>query len=150
MPSSKTISKGIRIKKEVAEYFRGRPLNRYIESMYESIQRGDIEEESDGISVHTKVREESPQKKSSATDSVHTQDDNLEEILKMLPFFNISREEFYEKLRKSMEKGDVMYEDGRFVAVNEIDLSRFKEACDEKGIDYQKAVDKMTQEIMRG
>lgn len=146
MPSTKTTTRTIRIKNETAEYFKGKPLNRYVDELCEKMQSG----ESDGINVHTEIRKVSTQKENSATDSVHTQDDNLEEIEKMLPFFNISKEEFYEKLRKSMEKGDVMYEDGRFVAVNEIDLSRFKEACDEKGIEYQKAVDKMTQEIMRG
>ena len=52
MNSSKiTTVKSIRIKNEVAEYFNGKPLNRYVEGLYECIQDGRIVEKEDGIEV---------------------------------------------------------------------------------------------------
>lgn len=50
---SSTITKvmAIRVKNEVAEYFKDKKLNRLVESMYEGITRGDIEIEEEEIVV---------------------------------------------------------------------------------------------------
>jgi hypothetical protein len=43
--------KTIRIRNEVAEYFRGKPLNKLVEWLYEKIKDGEISVEDDGIYI---------------------------------------------------------------------------------------------------
>lgn len=52
MASKRSQTRTIRIKNEVAEYFEGKPLNRYVEDMKEYIDRGDIKDTGGGITVY--------------------------------------------------------------------------------------------------
>lgn len=48
----------IRCKNETVEYFRGKPLNRVVESLHEKIEDGDIEIEGGEIVVYRELEEE--------------------------------------------------------------------------------------------
>lgn len=144
MASSKTISKGIRIKKEVAEYFKDKPLNRYIEGLYEAIESGEIVCTEEGVYARTVVQKE----ENSAVDSVHTEYMNRLSV-DAAPF-GMSGEEFGNKLLDGVDSGAITYENGEFVAQNgDYDLSRLKEACHDKGVPIQKAIDNVTQMVRR-
>lgn len=52
MASKKTQLKTIRIKNESAEFFKDKPLNRYVEDMHRYIEMGDIKENGEGITVY--------------------------------------------------------------------------------------------------
>ena len=102
--------------------------------------------------VHKLVSERGvPQKKAEESEGVPKKEENipqgLAEIKVMLPFYGLNLEEFYERLSAAMNSGTVMYEDGEFKGRSEVDLRRFKEACEDKGVDMQKMVDKMTQMV---
>lgn len=49
--SSTTQLKTLRLKNESIEFFKGKPLNRYVEDMQSYIESGDIEETEKGIKV---------------------------------------------------------------------------------------------------
>ena len=55
--SSKVSSlKTLRLRNETVEYFRGKPLNRYVDSLVELIERGEIEEEGDRLKCGCDVK----------------------------------------------------------------------------------------------
>ena len=64
-------------------------------------------------------------------------------------FFGVSKEEFIGEVIKSMQSGEIMYEDGRIKTYGDVDLSRFKEVCHDKGVPIEKAIEKCTQMILR-
>lgn len=144
MASSKTVSKGIRIKNEVAEYFKDKPLNRYIESLYEHIQDGLIEEEDGSLSVHTK--ETNSLGNYTMTPAV------LEEFESAGKAYGMTGNELGRRIMLAMDLGLIFYEDNQFKAYagEEYDLSKLKEACKEKGVPVQKAIDKAAQMVWNG
>lgn len=93
-----------------------------------------------------------PQKKTDGRDNVPQNKEEssllLKEIESVMPLIGVKDlEEFFKKLIDAINEGTVLYEGGRFYSQSneDVNLSRFKEACDAKGMDYQKTVDKMTQ-----
>lgn len=137
MPTTGSITKTVRINSEDKEY----------------LERIMAEE---GLTwsgaVHKIVSERGvPEKEKKDSRGVPIEDvsilEELSDIKTMLPFLGLSMSEFITKLAAAMNDGSVMYANGRFYSESseEVDLSRFKEACDEKGMDYQKTIDKMTQ-----
>lgn len=63
--------------------------------------------------------------------------------------YGLSGEEMVEKVIEAMEEGSIIYEGGQFRAYSEeeYDLSRFKEACMDKGVPIQKMLDKAAQMV---
>lgn len=134
MPSSKTISKGIRIKNETAEYFRDKPLNRYVEWLQEMIESGEIEITGDSlVCTHGKTEKSECMKRMNIAGAA----------------YGLTGEELAEKLLDSMDTGAITYEGGEFRAYAEENLERLKEACHDKGVHIQKVIDTMTQMVMR-
>lgn len=146
MSTLKTVTRTVRIKREVAEYFKEKPLNRYIESMYEHILSGEIEEEDSGISVHTKMIQNGEK---GSTSSVHT-DNEYEKRLKMNAApFGISPKELCLKLLDGMDSGKIIYENGEFRAEEKYDLSKLEEECRCRGVPIEKVISSMIQMIER-
>lgn len=71
----------------------------------------------------------------------------FKELSDSVKCYNLTGEAFLEKIITAMDKGKIVYEGGEFTVYDEIDLSRFKAACDEKGVEYQKMIDKCTQMV---
>lgn len=63
--------------------------------------------------------------------------------------YGLSGEEIIKKLIEAMEEGLITYENGTFRAYSEeeYDMSRFKEACMDKGVPIQKMLDKAAQMV---
>ena len=68
----------------------------------------------------------------------------LEDLEGYCSFFGVSEEEFVAQICQEIEVGHIMY-DGTFKYDIGLNLERFKEVCHEKGIEEQKALDKMVQ-----
>lgn len=73
----------------------------------------------------------------------------LSDIEEMCKLLKIEVGEFFKGIEEGLNEGQITY-DGKLEFHEDVDLSRFKEACDEKGVSYQKAVDKMTQMVWNG
>ena len=143
MSSSKTVLKTLRIKNEVAEYFKDKPLNRYIESLYEEIQSGEIEESGENLYVHTSGGTRVSQKKEEDKECAHSMnEDVLHEIESMCSFMGLGVEDFLLKVCEGLNTGEVWYENGRFKGITEIDVRKFVEACHEVNKDAQTMIDK--------
>lgn len=115
------------------EYFKDKPLNRYIESMYEHIKDGSLEDLGDKVGVHTENGEKIP-------GYCHRMD------MYGAPF-GLTGEELGNRLLDGMDSGQIMMEGGGFSAKNEYDFDRFVEACRMKGVDVEKMMEKCTQMI---
>lgn len=133
MPSTRTISKGIRIKNEAAEYFKGKPLNRYIECLHESIESGEIEIIDDRIVCTHSKRETVPEYVSRMNVAGAA--------------FGLSGEELADKLMNAMDSGAIILENGEFRAENEYNFEKFISACEDKNVPVQKMIDKCAQMI---
>lgn len=79
-----------------------------------------------------------------------TPNKDLEEIDSMAKFFGMDGGELLKGVCDGLMDGNLTVENGKVVGVPEVNLDNFKEACHEKGIDLQKALDKATQSIRRG
>ena len=79
-----------------------------------------------------------------------TPNEDLEEIDSMAKFFGMDGGELLKGVCDGLMDGNLTVENGKVVGVPEVNLDNFKEACHEKGIDLQKALDKATQSIRRG
>lgn len=142
MASNVTKVKTIRIKNETAAYFEDKPLNKYVDSLYEHVVGGDVELLEDSISVHTTKTEESNEISSEL----------VAEIRGMTGFFDMSVEDFLHQVCERLNEGYVSIEGGKVVTYDSsgINLERFKEVCHEKNIDVQKGMEKCVQMLMRG
>lgn len=63
--------------------------------------------------------------------------------------YGLSGGELAEKLMDSMDSGKIVYENGEFTCEMEEDISRLRDACHDKGIPVQKAIDTMTQMVRK-
>ena len=79
-----------------------------------------------------------------------TPNKDLEEIDSMAKFFGMDGGELLKGVCAGLMDGNLTVENGKVVGIPEVNLDNFKEACHEKGIDLQKALDKATQSIRRG
>lgn len=67
----------------------------------------------------------------------------------MCSFYGVDAATFFKELCKSMNEGEVVYEDGVIKGKSEIDLSRFMEVCHEKKKDPQEVLDRCVMMIGR-
>lgn len=132
MASSRTTTFGIRIKNETAEFFKGKPLNRYVERLQELVESGTLDLEGDEI-VCTQ--------KSGSTASEFTR------LRSAGAAYGLSGGELAEKLMDAMDSGAIIYENGSFRADSEYNFEKFVSACLEKGMSVQKMIDKCTQMV---
>ena len=79
-----------------------------------------------------------------------TPNKDLEEIDSMAKFFGMDGGDLLKGVCAGLMDGNLTVENGKVVGIPEVNLDNFKEACHEKGIDLQKALDKATQSIRRG
>ena len=79
-----------------------------------------------------------------------TPNKDLEEIESMAKFFGMNGGDMLKGVCDGLMDGNLTVENGKVVGVPEVNLDNFKEACHEKGIDLQKALDKAAQSIRRG
>lgn len=90
----------IRVKNEVWEYFRGKPLNRMVESLYRYIENEQIEEDGGEIVV----------KGAFMVDKGVVHDLEL-----MCELYGITFDKMFIELHRALDEGEIDIKDGRFV-----------------------------------
>lgn len=63
--------------------------------------------------------------------------------------YGLTLNEFLEKINNAVDDGDVVYEEGKFFCYPEIDTTKFKEACDAKGLPYQSTLNKAARMVLK-
>lgn len=89
-----------------------------------------------------------PQKNSEKTGLTPNKD--LEEIDSMAKFFGMEGGDLLKGVCAGLMDGNLTVENGKVVGVPEIDLENLKEACHERGIGMQEAIDKTVKNLRSG
>jgi len=79
-----------------------------------------------------------------------TPNKDLEEIDSMAKFFGMDGGELLKGVCAGLMDGNLTVENGKVVGVPEIDLDNLKEACHERGIGMQEAIDKTVKNLRSG
>lgn len=98
MASTKTVTRTIRIGTETEEYFRGKPLNRYVESLHHLTESGRLTISGEEIIVPHAYA--------------------LAGLGEMADLCGMSVDEMAEQLYDLMDEGKIVFEEGR-LAVND-------------------------------
>lgn len=134
MASSKTRTRTVRISNESADYFEKLPLNKVIEGVYTLIseKKATFDGENLKISEKTGLTPE------------------IKEIESMANFFGLTLNEMLKKIYEGLNDGTLTIENGRIVGVPEVNLEKLEEACHERGIGMQEAIDKTVKNLRSG
>lgn len=131
MASSKTVSKGIRITNEAAEYFKDKPMNRMIESMIPLLESGELS--FDGETLKTK---------GSGT--------LASEMSEMAVCMGMEPKELTEGLFHLLEEGQITIV-GKEILVELPDWAgEFEFTCQERGLEVEKVAQKAILAIRKG
>ena len=144
MASTKTRIKPIRIANETADYFEGKPLNRMVEGLCELLESGKITFDGENLKVEGVYTEKS-EKNSGLTPSKE-----VKEIESMAVFFGFTLDEMLKMIYNGLNDGYLTVENGKIVGLPEVDLDNLKEACHERGIGMQEAIDKTVKNLRSG
>lgn len=79
-----------------------------------------------------------------------TPNKDLEEIESMAKFFGMDGVEFINKVCDGLTDGSLTVEGGKVIGVPEIDLTELEDACHERGISVQEAIDKTVKTLRSG
>lgn len=90
----------IRVKNEAADYYRGRPLNRMVESLMRYLEEGQIEEVGGELVVK----------------GAFMVDKKIVDDLEMMgEMYDMSFDDMFKELHRAMDEGEIDIEDGRFI-----------------------------------
>lgn len=74
----------------------------------------------------------------------------VKEIESMAVFFGFTLDEMLKMIYEGLNDGYLTVEDGKIVGLPEVDLDNLKEACHERGIGMQEAIDKTVKNLRSG
>lgn len=74
----------------------------------------------------------------------------VKEIESMAVFFGFTLDEMLKMIYNGLNDGYLTVEDGKIVGLPEVDLDNLKEACHERGIGMQEAIDKTVKNLRSG
>ena len=74
----------------------------------------------------------------------------VKEIESMAIFFGFTLDEMLKMIYEGLNDGYLTVEDGKIVGLPEVDLNNLKEACHERGIGMQEAIDKTVKNLRSG
>lgn len=135
MASSKTVSKGIRITNEAAEYFKDKPMNRMIESMIPLLESGELRFDGETLKI--------AQKRSEI-------DDLVSEMSEMAVCMGMEPGELTEGLFHLLEEGQITIV-GKEILVELPDWAgEFEFTCQEMGLEVENVAQKAILAIRKG
>ncbi len=136
MASSKTRTRTVRISNESADYFEKLPLNKVIEGVYTLISEKKATFDGENLKISEK--------------SGLTPSKEVKEIESMAVFFGFTLDEMLKMIYNGLNDGYLTIEDGKIVGLPEVNLDNLKEACHERGIGMQEAIDKTVKNLRSG
>ena len=139
MASTKTISKGIRISNESAEYFEGKPLNRMVEGLMELLLSGEL-----GYDGELKI------KKGGVHTDINTESAAYKDLHSMMACFGYSMDALITEIDRCMEDGTLTVEGGKVMCTLPAWAERFKETCHDKGLDVEKVAESAIKAVEKG
>ena len=150
MGSSITTTRTIRITNETAEYFKEKPLNRAVESLYGLLSDGTLTFDGDEIKVGCVHQNQKNEVKNESVCTPKTEEvctpkrDNYELIAEMAGLMRVDTEKVLRDIKDLMESGVLYYSNG--VLRNSI-YEEFENLCEAKRVPVEKVLTKVMREI---
>lgn len=139
MASTKTVSKGIRITNEAAEYFKDKPINRIVEGIIPLLEVEKLVFDGDSLKIKTE--------KSVHTDEIISCVDNLKE---MASCSGISYDDLVLGLSDLLEEGKIIIENGSVSVGSAEWVGEFESVCHDLCIPVEKAAESAIKALKRG
>lgn len=127
MASTKTVSKGIRIANEAAEYYRDKPLNRIVESLIPLIESGEVSVEGGEVKIQ-------------CSGGVHSSFE-VEDIKSMCSLSGLPYEEAMKEVHRLMEEGILQLSSRGIDVEKPLWVESIEDVCHDKGIPVEKIVE---------
>lgn len=140
MASTKTQIKAIRIANETAEYFEGKPLNRYVECLHRLAESGAVVLDGEEVKIsggNTGVN----------TDGMGYTLAGLEE---MASFGGMTLEEFVEQIYGLLEEGMLLIDGSKIVCAVPGWAGEFENVCHDLCVPVEKAAEGAIKALKRG
>ena len=135
MASTRTTTRTIRIENEAAEYFKGKPLNRAVESLYGLLRSGEMSFDGEKLSITSTGKTSGCTQKN--TENLYTPiKKSLDSIGEMASLMQVSTDGLLTALNEALEEGTLYYSNGKLV--NPL-YEEFERAC--KGKDKKRILD---------
>lgn len=138
MPKLNTTVKSVRIDNDKLELLEKRLGGRSINSWL-----------NEQIAEYLAGKPENSEKNVSLTAKYGINEDDLAEMDSMRMFMGGSVGVMIRGITEALCEGRILYENGRFIGMPEIDLDEFKEACRDIGMKPEEVLEKATQNIRR-
>lgn len=139
MASTKTQIKPIRIANETAEFFEGKPLNRYVECIHRLVESGELTLSDEEIVI---------QKNNNAGGGVYTE--IMGEFDEMASCCGMTLEELVGGLFSLLEEGAVVIDNGALTTAKSGWVADFENACHDLCIPVEKAAAGAIKNLKRG
>jgi len=150
MASSITTTRTIRITNETAEYFKEKPLNRAVESLYGLLTDGTLTFDGDDLKVgcvhqNQKNEVENGPVCTPKSDEVCTpKRDNYELIAEMATLMRVDIDKVLRDIRELLESGELYYSNG---TLRNSRYEEFENLCEAKHVSVEKVLLKVMREI---
>lgn len=128
MASTITTTRTIRIKNETAEYFKDKPLNKAVESLYEHLKSGNISFDGDEIKIIENFE--------NTKECTHLNSD-YEAVEEMARLMRVPTERLLADFRDLLESGDLYYTGNRLINPR---YDEFEQICLQKKIDIDMTI----------
>ena len=146
MASTRTTTRTIRITNETADYFREKPLNRAVESLYGLLTSGKMKFDGDELKIECTHQNE--EKTSSGVPqngkNVCTPKTDLSEIEAMANLMSVPTERLLSDFRQLLEEGTLYYSDNRLINPRYEDFERL---CEAKKQDPDKMISNVVRQM---
>ena len=129
--TDKTKCVGVRVAVDTADYFKGKPLNRYVESLQDLMERGKIKADEGELIVIGGLPEE-------------------EETAELGSYFDMSLKDMISEFNRLLNDGDISCENKKLYSVLPNWVQDIGDACHDTNIPVEKAAERMIDMIQRG
>ena len=140
MASTKTVSKGIRISNEAAEYYSDKPLNRMVEGLMVLLEQGKVEFDGENLKI-------------SGSDGVHTQfpmSEALSDIEGMVSLAAMSLEDAFEEVDRLLNEGKLKLLQGSMDVEMPGWANLMADTCHDLCIPVEKAAESACKALRKG
>lgn len=136
--TDKTVTKTVRLPKEVAEYYGNKPIREVLEWVYTQIQENRVRFDENGLKI-VKTAE-----------GVYTKGSDLAEIESMAKCCGTTLDNMLEGFRQMLENDEIHCMNGfMYTDVCPFDYKSFLEVCKDKNVNPQEALDRFTKIMER-
>ena len=136
--TDKTVTKTVRLPKEVAEYYGNKPIREVLEWVYTQIQKNRVRFDENGLEIIK------------TAEGVYTKGSDLAEIESMAKCCGTTLDNMLNEVKNLLEIGEIKCANGMlYTDVCPFDYKDFIKVCKDKNVNPQEALDRFTKIMER-